>query len=575
VHHLIRPYGGDLVGLIVDDDRLGEIKQSSLEWPSCSLGARQICDLELLMNGALTPLSGYMGSRDHATVCAESRLGNGTLWPVPITLDVSAEVAESASLGGQIALRDSEGVMLAAVTVEEVWKPDRKAELEALFGTTDEKRPQVAEYLDTLQPYAIAGPVEGVQIPVHHDYRELRLTPEELRRTFARIGWRRVLAFQTHQTMHRAHHALTQRSALELGANLLIHPLVGHSRAGDPDHYTRVRCYQALLAHYPKDMARLNLLPLASRGAGAREAVLQAIVHRNYGCTHLMVEHDTGGSVLESVGAPAYDPEEARAVLDEHRDELEIEFVRYREMVYHEQLREMVPVDELPNGDGVHMLTGADIRRRLAVGEKLPDWYTFPGVERELRRRHPPRYSQGFTVFFTGLSGAGKSTIANALRVKLMELGDRGVTLLDGDLVRRNLSSELGFSREHRDLNILRIGFVAAEITRAGGVAICAPIAPYDAVRRRVRATVEPWGGFVLVYVATPLEVCEQRDRKGMYAKARAGIVKEFTGISDPYEVPTEADVVIDASGVTPEEATREVLLFLEREGYISAASSR
>jgi sulfate adenylyltransferase len=409
-------------------------------------------------------------------------------------------------------------------------------------------------------------------MPVHHDFRELRLTPHELRRKFSRLGWRRVLAFQTHQTMHRAQQSLTELTAQELGANLLLHPVVGHSRPGDPDHYTRVHCYQSLLAQYPRDMARLSLLPLANRGCGPREAVLQAIVHRNHGCTHFMVDDGAGGSVLETQGAPAYDPGEARRLVDRHVDELQMTMLPFRQMVYVEAQRELVPGDEVPEGAGTFSISGVEVRERLASGDDLPEWFTFAGVERELRRRHPPRHEQGFTIFLTGLSGAGKSTIANALRVRLMELGGRGVTLLDGDLVRKNLSSELGFSREHRDLNIHRIGFVASEITRAGGVAICAPIAPYDSLRRHVRDMIEPWGGFILVYVATPLEICELRDRKGMYAKARAGIVKEFTGISDPYEPPRDAEVMLDTSEVTPQEASREVLLFLEREGYISAS---
>jgi sulfate adenylyltransferase len=572
VNHLIPPHGGTLVGGLVSEDRISELKQASRDWPSLDLSPVQICDLELILNGGYSPLAGFMGPTDHASVCAEMRLRAGTLWPLPVTLDVPDGVADGVKPGEIVALRDSEGVMLAAVTVEVVWEPDREAEIAALFGTEDRERADVAAYLQGRTRWAIAGKVEGIQLPVHHDFRELRLTPLELRRSFARLGWRRVLAFQTHQTMHRAQQVVTERSAQDLAANLLIHPVVGHGRPGDPDHYTRVRCYQALLDHYPKDMARLSLLPLAHRGVGAREAVLQAIVHKNHGCTHFMIDHGRGGSVLEVNGAPTYDPDEAHSLIDAHIDELQIAMIPFREMAYLERDRQFVPVDEGAGHIGLEIVSGAEIRDRLAAGADLPEWFTFPAVERELRRRHPPRHAQGFTLFFTGLSGAGKSTIANAVRVKLMELGGRGITLLDGDLVRKNLSSELGFSREHRDLNIYRIGFVAAEITRAGGVAICAPIAPYDVVRREVRATIEPWGGFILVHVATPLGVCESRDRKGMYAKARAGIVKEFTGISDPYEEPTDADLVIDTSQVTPEEATREVLLFLERQGYISAA---
>jgi len=571
VNHLTPAYGGNLVNLLVGNRRLMDLRESSRDWPSWDLDYGQVCDLELLLSGGFSPLDGFMDRADVESVCRRMRRRDGTLWPVPVSLDISAELAEQLAGGDRLALRDPEGVMLAVLTVDEVWRPDRAIETEALFGTVDPSLPLVADYLRRMRPFAVAGPVEGIQLPVHYDYRELRLTPVELRRKFKRLGWRRVLAFQTHQTMHCAQQVLTERVAQELGANLLIHPVVGHGRPWDADHYTRVRCYQALLPHFPKDMVRLSLVPLISRGFGPREALLQAIVHQNHGCSHFMVEHDTRGSILETADAPGFDQDEAKQLLDEHGDQLAITMVPHQEMVYLENRREFVSIDEVPEGVSAATITGAEVRRRLAEGRPLPDWFTFSGVERELRRRHPPRAGRGFTIFLTGLSGAGKSTIANALRVKLLELGGRGVALLDGDLVRRHLSSELGFSKEHRDLNIRRIGFVAAEITRAGGVSICAPIAPYDGVRREVRQMIEPVGGFILVHVATPIEVCEERDRKGMYAKARAGIVKEFTGVSDPYEVPDNAEVVVDTSAATPEEAVREVLLYLERQGYISA----
>ncbi|MFV2073407.1 MAG: adenylyl-sulfate kinase, partial [Thermoanaerobaculales bacterium] len=355
------------------------------------------------------------------------------------------------------------------------------------------------------------------------------------------------------------------------GANLLIHPAVGLNQPGDTNHYTRVRCYQALMPHFPKFMARLSLLPMAVNGGGAREALLHAIVHKNHGCSHLMVDFNGAGSVLETSGAPGYNFADAAKLAAEHAEELGVELVPAEEMAYVEQSKRYVKAGDVPEDGRVLRLGAEEIRQRLDDGRAIPEWYTYPAVAEELKRSHPKRNAQGFTIFFSGLSGSGKSTIANALRIRLLELGGRGVTLLDGDLVRKNLSSELGFSKEHRDLNIRRIGFVAAEITRAGGVAICAPIAPYDVVRHDVRESVSHCGGFVLVYVSTPLEVCEARDRKGMYAKARAGVIKEFTGISDPYEEPADAEVVIDTSDLTPAEATREVVLYLEREGYITA----
>jgi sulfate adenylyltransferase len=360
-------------------------------------------------------------------------------------------------------------------------------------------------------------------------------------------------------------------AARDAGANILIHPVVGLDQPGDSDHYTRIRCYQAVLGKFPESSGCLNLLPLAMRGGGGREALLHAIVNKNYGATHLMVDFDGSGAVLETLGEPAYQQEEAAQIISEHGADLGVEMVPTRETVYLADRGQFVAAADAPPDGHVLRLTADEVRQRLDDGQEIPSWYTFDEVAHELENRHPARRAQGLTVFLSGLSGSGKSTIANVLRVKLLELGGRGVTLLDGDLVRANLSSELGFSKEHRDLNIRRIGFVASEITRAGGVAICAPIAPYDVVRREVREMVQPCGGFVLVYVATPLEVCEARDRKGMYAKARAGIIKEFTGISDPYEVPDDAHVVIDTSDLAPLQAANEILLYLARQGYIAA----
>jgi sulfate adenylyltransferase len=405
---------------------------------------------------------------------------------------------------------------------------------------------------------------------VHYDFRALRLTPTESRGEFARLGWRQVVAFQTRNPMHRAHQELTLRAAKELEANLLIHPVVGMTKPGDVDHYTRVRCYQALLPHYPRDTVKLSLLPLAMRLAGPREAVWHAIIRKNYGCTHLIVGRDHAGPGKDSAGKDFYDPYAAQDLLRNHEEELGVGMVPFKMMVYVEDKDAYMPEDEVPQGARVLNISGTELRRRLADGREIPSWFSFPEVARELRRTHPPRYGQGFSVFFTGLSGSGKSTIANVLLVKFLEVGGRPVTLLDGDIVRKHLSSELGFSKEHRDINIRRIGFVASEITKNGGIAICAPIAPYESVRRDVRAMIEPVGGFVLVHVATPLEVCEQRDRKGLYAKARAGKIQEFTGIiSDPYEPPAEAEVVIDTTDTTPQEAAQTIILHLEREGYI------
>jgi sulfate adenylyltransferase len=569
--HLIAPHGGALTNLIVPSDRQAELKAASRDWPSWDLTPRQLCDLELLLNGGFSPLTGFMGKADFDGVVAEMRLADGTLWPMPITLDVPESVATSLRSGSMLALRDPEGVMLAALRVDEVFQPDREAEARGVFGTDSLDHPGVAYTVKRSNPYYVGGRLEGLQLPSHYDFRSLRYTPARLREEFTRLGWRRIVAFQTRNPMHRAHHELTLRAARQVEANLLIHPVVGMTKPGDLDHYTRVRCYQAISANYPRDTAMLSLLPLAMRMGGPREAIWHAIIRKNHGCTHLIVGRDHAGPGKDSKGTPFYGPYDAQQLLKKHEAELGVTMVPFQMMVFVEEHDAYYPEDEVPEGTRVLNISGTELRQRLAEGRDIPEWFTFPDVVQELRRTHPPRKDQGFTLFFTGLSGAGKSTIANVLLVKLLERGGRPVTLLDGDVVRKHLSSELGFSKEHRDINIRRIGYVASEITKNGGIAICAPIAPYDSVRKEVRAMIEPSGGFLLIHLATPLDVCEGRDRKGMYAKARQGIIKEFTGISDPYEEPKDAEMKIDTSELSPEEAAQEIVLHLEKLGYIGA----
>ncbi|HEX4495826.1 MAG TPA: bifunctional sulfate adenylyltransferase/adenylylsulfate kinase [Thermoanaerobaculia bacterium] len=569
VSHLIEPHGGELINPMAAPERAAELKAASRDWPSWDLTPRQFCDLELLLNGGFSPLTGFMGKADHDSVCDHMRLADGTLWPLPVLLDVTPKLAETLRVGDMLALRDPEGVMLAALHVEEMWEPDRQASAQAAFGTTSTDHPGVAHLLHKTNSVAVGGRIEGMQLPVHYDFRALRLTPAELRAEFAREGWRRVVAFQTRNPMHRAHCELALRAAKDSRANLLIHPTVGMTKPGDIDHYTRVRCYQAVMPRLPQHTAKLSLLPLAMRMAGPREAVLHALIRKNYGCTHFIVGRDHASPGNDSQGKPFYGPYDAQELMQKHAGELGVEMVPFKMVSYVEDLDTYMPQDEIPPGSRTLDISGTELRRRLQEGRDLPPWFTFPEVADELRRTHPPRFQQGFTVFMTGLSGSGKSTIASALLVKFMETGGRPVTLLDGDIVRKNLSSELNFSKEHRDINIRRIGFVAAEITKNGGIAICAPIAPYDGVRKEVRSAIEPGGGFMLVHIATPIEVCEERDRKGLYAKARAGILKEFTGISDPYEEPTDADLVIDTTKLSPEESAQEILLYLEREGYV------
>lgn len=568
---LIKPHGGVLVDLIVDEGRATELKTASVEWPSWDLTPRQICDLELILSGGFSPLQGFMGRADFEAVCSESRLADGTLWPLPITLDIDDEMAGRLELGGDLALRDPEGVMLAVLHIEDIWKLDREAKAQSVYGTLDQKHPAVSHLFNKSNNIAVGGRLEGLQLPGHYDFVRLRKGPAELRRQFDRLGWTKIVAFQTRNPMHRAHFELTLRAARGLEANLLVHPVVGMTKPGDVDHYTRVRCYQTLLERYPHNTAMLSLLPLAMRMAGPREALLHAIIRKNYGCSHLIVGRDHAGPGNDSNGQPFYGPYDAQDLMQQHEDELGIKMVPFKMVVYVEDKDAYYPMDEVPEGVRTMSLSGTELRNRLADGREIPEWFTFPEVAAELRKTHPPRQQQGFTVFFTGLSGSGKSTVANVLMVKLLEMGGRPVTLLDGDMVRKNLSSELGFSKEHRDINIRRIGYVASEITKNGGIAICAPIAPYESVRADVRAMIEPGGGFNLVHVSTPIEVCEQRDRKGLYAKARAGIIKQFTGISDPYEVPEDSDITIDTTDISPEQAAQRIILHLESEGYIGA----
>jgi sulfate adenylyltransferase len=563
------PHGGKLVDLVVHGERVAAAQEESRHWRSWDLTPRQVCDLELLSCGAFSPLEGFLSRRDYDAVLMDMRLADGTLWPIPIVLDVTETFAESVRPGDALALRDAEGVMLAVLHLEEMWTPDRLAEARAVYGTTSTEHPGVAALLDRTHPVYLGGRVEALQLPTHYDYRSIRRTPAEVRAEFARRGWTRVVAFQTRNPMHRAHQELTLRASRDANARVLIHAVVGMTKPGDVDHYTRVRCYESIIESYPPNTAMLSLLPLAMRMAGPREALWHAIIRKNFGCSHLIVGRDHAGPGSDASGKPFYGPYDAQELLRRFSAELEIQMVPFQNMVYIQEHDRYVPENEVPPGTHVLNLSGTELRRRLARGDEIPEWFTFPAVARELQRTHPPRRAQGFTVFFTGLSGSGKSTIANVLLVRLLELGGRGVTMLDGDLVRKHLSSELGFSREHRDINIRRIGFVASEITRNGGIAVCAPIAPYENIRQEVRSMIEPAGGFVLVHVATPLEVCEQRDRKGLYAKARAGILKQFTGISDPYEVPVQPEVSIDTTEVSAGQAADRILEYLAAQGYL------
>jgi sulfate adenylyltransferase len=555
--------------LYVSHESAQKLKVEAGNLPSWDLTARQVCDLELLMNGGFSPLKGFMSQADYDGVVANMRTASGALFPIPITLDVSEKFAEGIEPGQDIALRDAEGVILAVLSVTDKWTPDKAVEAKGVFGADDLAHPAVNYLHNTAGKIYLGGPVTGIQQPVHYDFKGRRDTPNELRALFRKLGWRKVVAFQTRNPLHRAHQELTFRAAREAQANLLIHPVVGMTKPGDVDHFTRVRCYEAVLDKYPAATTTMSLLNLAMRMAGPREAVWHGLIRKNHGCTHMIVGRDHAGPGKNSQGKDFYDPYAAQELFAKHATEIGIEMVDFKHMVYVQEKAQYYPANEVPAGDTVLDISGTELRRRLREGIDIPEWFSFPEVVAELRKTSPARSKQGFTVFFTGLSGSGKSTIANALMVKLMEMGGRPTTLLDGDVVRKHLSSELGFSKEHRDINIRRIGYVASEITKNGGIALCAPIAPYTATRRAVREMVEAFGAFIEVHVATTVEECEKRDRKGLYKLAREGKIKEFTGISDPYEEPTNPELRLETEGTDVDFCAHQVILKLESMGLI------
>ncbi|MEM8932434.1 MAG: bifunctional sulfate adenylyltransferase/adenylylsulfate kinase [Acidobacteriota bacterium] len=537
--------------------------------PGWTLTSRQLCDLELLLTGAFAPLVGFLDWIDYDSVVTTRRLADGRLWPMPITLDVPESAAEGLRPGDHLALRHAEGGTLAVLELSDIFRPNPMAEAHAVFGTTDRQHPAVAA-LEAAHPVRLGGRVLGLELPPHRSFEERRSTPAEVRAEIARRGWQRVVGFQTRNPLHRAHVELIRRAAERVDANVLLHPVIGPTKAGDIDAFTRVRCYEAVLDHFPPGDVLLSLLPLAMRMGGPREALWHALIRRNYGCTHFIVGRDHAGPGVDSRGRPFYGPYEAQELVRAHAGEIGLEIVEFEELAYDGTTDSYRTAAEA-EGRELQRLSGTELRRRLDRDEEIPAWFSYPSVIEVLRSQHRPRSQRGLTVFLTGLSGAGKSTVAHALVERLMWLGSRSVTLLDGDLVRQNLSSELGFSRAHRDLNIQRIGFVASEITKAGGIAVCAPIAPYAEARDKVRAAVGPHGGFFEVHVSTPLDVCESRDPKGLYARARAGEIRGFTGIDDPYEVPEQPELRLDTSTRSPADSAEAVIELLHSAGYLAA----
>jgi sulfate adenylyltransferase len=562
---LIEPCGGRLVNLLVPGDERESLKDYAARLPSVQISERAACDLELLATGGFSPLSGFMGLADYARVLDEMRLANGHLFPIPVTLPVERGAA---LLDREIALRDARNELLAVMAVEEAYGWSRDELARAVLRTTDVRHPLVAE-MHRWGPVNIAGRLRVLQLPPRYDFQHLRLTPAQTRDRLRALGHRNVVAFQTRNPLHRAHEELTKRAARAVDGTLLLHPVVGMTRPGDVDHFTRVRAYQVLVErYYEPDRVLLALLPLAMRMAGPREALWHALIRRNFGANHFVVGRDHAGPGVDSHGRPFYGPYDAQELVEEHAAELGMGVVRFSEMVYLMDERRYEEVTRVPPGAPVVSISGTQVRDTyLNQGRRLPEWFTRPEVADILAESYPPRHRQGVCVWFTGLSGAGKSTTAEILTVLLMERG-RQVTLLDGDVVRTHLSKGLGFSREDRDTNIRRIGFVASEIVRHGGVVICAAVSPYRATRSDVRNMVGS-DSFVEVFVDTPLAVCEQRDVKGMYAKARRGEISGFTGIDDPYEPPEAPEVTLDTVAHGPEANAYRVLDHLIACGFV------
>jgi sulfate adenylyltransferase len=567
VSELISPYNNNsLIDLVVSEQEVGELRAYANELPSLQLSARSICDLELLATGAFTPLDRFMGQADYQRVLDEMRLANGVVFPIPITLPVDRQ--QPIALDRDVALRDERNELLAVLTIEEIydWNLDEVAA--KVFGTQDSRHPLVAE-MNKWGKQNVSGRLKVIQLPSHYDFQNLRLTPTQTREKLQKFGRPNIAAFQTRNPLHRVHEEMTKRAIKKLDGVLLLHPAVGMTKPGDIDHYTRVRTYRALTQHYyDQNQIMLSLLPLAMRMAGPREALWHAIIRRNYGANHLIVGRDHASPGVASDGKPFYDPYGAQELVEQFSEEIGVRMIPFQELVYLPDEKKYEQVSDVTSSQRVLSISGTEAREEyLGKGRKLPEWFTRPEVGEILAEAHPPRHRQGACIWFTGLSGAGKSTTAEVLTVKLLEHG-RQVTLLDGDIVRTHLSKGLGFSKEDRDTNIRRIGFVAAEIVRHGGIVLAAAVSPYRATRNEVRALVGK-ENFVEVFVDTPLDVCEQRDTKGMYAKARRGEIKDFTGIDDPYERPLNAEVTLDAVGHSPEENARLVLEKLIERGFV------
>ncbi len=563
---LIPPYGGSLVDLMVSAEERTHLLNYGNRLPSIRISARISCDLELLATGAFSPLDRFMGEEDYRHVLDEMHLANGQLFPIPITLPV--EPGPEIRLGREIALRDRKNHLLALMTIEEIYEWDLEETARKVFGSTDLRHPLVAE-MHRWGKLNISGRLRMLSLPPRYDFQDLRLTPAQTRACLAKSHHRNVVAFQTRNPLHRVHEELTKRAVSEVDGTLLLHPVVGMTKPGDVDHYTRVRTYKALASrYYDQDRIVLSLLPLAMRMAGPREAVWHMLIRRNYGANHLIVGRDHAGPGKDSSGKPFYGPYEAQQLAEQCSAELGVKVVPFKMLVYLPDEDRYEEVSKISDETSTASISGTQVREEyLNNGKPLPEWFTRPEVAEILSESYPPRHRQGVCVWFTGLSSSGKSTIAEVLTVLLQQYG-RHVTLLDGDVVRTNLSAGLGFSKKDRDANIRRMGFVASEIVRHGGTAVCAAVSPYRATRNDVRNMVGK-GHYVEVFVDTPLEVCEQRDTSGLYAKARRGEITGFTGIDDPYEPPQHPEVRVSAVDQSAEVNAHRIVDYLVTKGFV------
>ncbi|KAK2929505.1 hypothetical protein FoTM2_009845 [Fusarium oxysporum f. sp. vasinfectum] len=555
------PHGGVLKDLFARDlPRQAELEAESQKLPALTLSERHLCDLELILNGGFSPLEGFLTEKDYNGVVENNRLADGALFSMPINLDVDQAQIDQLGIkaGARITLRDfRDDRNLAILTVEDVYRPDKVNEAKKVFGSDDDTHPGVKYLFDTAKEFYIGGKLEAINRLEHYDFLDLRFTPSELRAHFNKLGWQKVVAFQTRNPMHRAHRELTVRAARSQQANVLIQPVVGLTKPGDIDHFTRVRVYKALLPRYPNGMAALALLPLAMRMGGPREALWHAIIRKNHGATHFIVGRDHAGPGKNKQGKDHYGPYDAQVLVQEHQEELGIKMVEFQAMIYLPDSDEYLPINEIPEGTRTLNISGD------------PQWFSYPEVVKVLREENPLPAEKGFTVFMTGYQNSGKDQIARALQATLNQGGGRPVSMLLGENVRHELSPELGFTRKDRDLNIQRIAFVASELTKAGAAVIAAPIAPFEEARKAARDLVEKSGPFFLVHVATPLEFCEKTDRKGVYAAARRGDIKNFTGVDDPYEAPAKPDLVVDLEKQNVRSIVHQIVLLLESNGLL------